>query len=157
MKKLAFIGFGLCVVCMLSSCKSSESAYKKAYEQAKQQELAEPQTETPVSTASVVTEQTEAKVVESAPIAVRQERVTVVCGSFGVKANADALKEQLAAEGYKTLVVENVEAPAGAARYRVIVGTFDDRASAAAARDAFKAKYPNRADFQGAWLLYRIK
>ena len=36
MKKLAFIGFGLCVVCMLSSCKSSESAYKKAYEQAKQ-------------------------------------------------------------------------------------------------------------------------
>jgi cell division protein FtsN len=74
-----------------------------------------------------------------------------------VKANADALKEQLAAEGYKTLVVENVEAPAGAARYRVIVGTFDDRASAAAARDAFKAKYPNRSDFQGAWLLYRIK
>ena len=168
MKKLAFIGFGLCVVCMLSSCKSSESAYKKAYEQAKQQELAEPQAETPVSTATVVTEQTEAKVVESAPIAVRQERVTVVtgdglkdfsvvCGSFGVKANADALKEQLAAEGYKTLVVENVEAPAGAARYRVIVGTFDDRASAAAARDAFKAKYPNRSDFQGAWLLYRIK
>ena len=40
MKKLAFIGFGLCVVCMLASCKSSESAYKKAYEQAKQQELA---------------------------------------------------------------------------------------------------------------------
>ena len=32
MKELAFIGFGLCVVCMLSSCKSSESAYKKAYE-----------------------------------------------------------------------------------------------------------------------------
>ena len=124
--------------------------------------------ETPVATTTVVTEQTEAKVVESAPIAVRQERVavvtgdglkdfSVVCGSFGVKANADALKEQLAAEGYKTLVVENIEAPAGAARYRVIVGTFDDRASAAAARDAFKAKYPNRSDFQGAWLLYRIK
>ena len=36
MKKLAFIGIGLCMVCMLSSCKSSESAYKKAYEQAKQ-------------------------------------------------------------------------------------------------------------------------
>ena len=153
MKKLAFIGFGLCVVCMLSSCKSSESAYKKAYEQAKQQELAEPQAETPVSTASVVTEQTEAKVVESAPIAVRQERVTVVtgdglkdfsvvCGSFGVKANADALKEQLAAEGYKTLVVENVEAPAGAARYRVIVGTFDDRASAAAAPRTRSRNHP---------------
>lgn len=168
MKKLAFIGIGLCMVCMLSSCKSSESAYKKAYEQAKQQELAEPQAEAPVVANTAVTEQTEAKVVESAPVAVRQERVTVVtgdglkdfsvvCGSFGVKANADALKEQLAAEGYKTLVVENTEAPAGVAKYRVIVGTFDDRASAAAARDAFKAKYPNRSDFQGAWLLYRIK
>lgn len=168
MKKLAFIGIGLCVAFLVSSCKSSESAYKKAYEQAKQQELAEPQTETPVVAETVVTEQSEAKVVESAPVAVREERVTVVtgdglkdfsvvCGSFGVKANADVLKEQLASEGYKTLVVENNDAPAGAARYRVIVGTYDDRASAAAARDAFKAKYPNRTDFQGAWLLYRIK
>ena len=40
--------------------------------------------------------------------------------------------------------------------YRVIVNTFADRASAAQARDAFKAKYPNIKDFQGAWLLYRI-
>ena len=40
--------------------------------------------------------------------------------------------------------------------YRVIVATYHDRDSAAAARDAFKAKYPNRNDFQGAWLLYRI-
>ena len=29
-------------------------------------------------------------------------------------------------------------------------------AAAADARDAFKAKYPNRSDFQGAWLLYRV-
>ena len=28
--------------------------------------------------------------------------------------------------------------------YRVIVGTFSDRGAAADARDAFKAKYPNR-------------
>ena len=42
------------------------------------------------------------------------------------------------------------------AMYRVIVNTFADRASAAQARDAFKAKYPSRKDFQGAWLLYRI-
>ena len=40
--------------------------------------------------------------------------------------------------------------------YRVIVATYHDRDSAAAARDAIKAKYPNRNDFQGAWLLYRI-
>lgn len=32
MKKLAFLGMGLCIALAFSSCKSSESAYKKAYE-----------------------------------------------------------------------------------------------------------------------------
>ena len=32
MKKLVVLGMGLCVALALSSCKSSESAYKKAYE-----------------------------------------------------------------------------------------------------------------------------
>ena len=40
--------------------------------------------------------------------------------------------------------------------YRVIVESFDTRSEAARARDAFKAKYPNRKDFRGAWLLYRV-
>ena len=48
MKKLAVLGMGVCIVLAFSSCKSSESAYKKAYEKAKQQELAEPQTTAPV-------------------------------------------------------------------------------------------------------------
>ena len=41
MKKMAVLGMGVCIVLAFSSCKSSESAYKKAYEKAKQQELAE--------------------------------------------------------------------------------------------------------------------
>ena len=32
MKKLAILGMGLCIALAFSSCKSSESAYKKAYE-----------------------------------------------------------------------------------------------------------------------------
>ena len=32
MKKLAVLGMGVCIVLAFSSCKSSESAYKKAYE-----------------------------------------------------------------------------------------------------------------------------
>ena len=40
--------------------------------------------------------------------------------------------------------------------YRVIVSSFADKMAAAEARDAFKAKYPNRSDFQGAWLLYCV-
>ena len=41
MKKLVVLGMGLCMALAFTSCKSSESAYKKAYEKAKQQELAE--------------------------------------------------------------------------------------------------------------------
>lgn len=166
MKKLAVLGMGVCVVLAFSSCKSSESAYKKAYEKAKQQELVEPQTTVaPVEeVAPVVAAPVEAKVVESAPVgAVRQEKVTVVgngalkdysvvCGSFGVKANAENLKDFLDKEGYNAIVVFNADA----AMYRVIVSTYADRTSAATARDEFKAKYPNRKDFQGSWLLYRI-
>ena len=45
MRKLVVLGMGVCLVLAFASCKSSESAYKKAYEKAKQQELADPQVE----------------------------------------------------------------------------------------------------------------
>jgi Cell division protein len=152
-----------------ASCKSSESAYKKAYEKAKQQELAEPQVEAPVEVTPVVAPPVvTAPVTETPKVAdtsgIREEKVTVVsgndglkdysvvAGSFGVKANADGLKEWLDAQGYQATIAFNAEK----AMYRVIVSSFTDKAAAAEARDAFKAKYPNRSDFQGAWLLYRV-
>ena len=150
MKKLVVLGMGLCVALAFSSCKSSESAYKKAYEKAKQQELAE----APVATAPA-----------PAPVAgpVREEKVelvsgdglkaySVVCGSFGVKANAEGLKQYLDGQGYSAKVVYNPERN----MYRVIAVSFDDRAQATQAKEEFKAKYPNRDDFQKAWLLYRV-
>ncbi|MBO4986055.1 MAG: SPOR domain-containing protein [Bacteroides sp.] len=165
MRKLTVFGLGLCLVLGVSSCKTSESAYKKAYEKAKQQELAEPQVTAPAQeVVPVAAAPAEPKVVETASAGVRQEKVTVVsgngalsdfsvvAGSFGLKANAENLKNFLDSEGYSAVVVFNAEAT----MYRVIVSTFADRASAAAARDAFKAKYPARKDFQGAWLLYRL-
>ena len=152
MKKLVVLGMGVCMVLAFASCKSSESAYKKAYEKAKQQELAEPQVEAPVEVTPVVAAPVEVKKATDAANGVRQEKVTVVSGSFGLKANAEGLKEFLDAEGYNATIAFNAES----AMYRVIVSTFADRASAAQARDAFKAKYPNRKDFQGAWLLYRV-
>ena len=96
---------------------------------------------------------------------VREEKVTVVtgdanglknysvvCGSFGLKANAESLKDFLDGQGYNAIIAFNADK----AMYRVIVNTFDDKTSAANARDAFKAKYPNREDFQGSWILYRV-
>lgn len=164
MRKLVVLGMGVCIALAFASCKSSESAYKKAYEKAKQQELAEPQVTAPAEVAPVVTAPVAAPKSTDNGAGMRQEKVTVVsgadglkdfnvvCGSFGLKANAEGLKDYLDGQGYNAVVVFNPEA----AMYRVIVGTYADRASAAQARDAFKAKYPNRADFQGAWLLYRL-
>ena len=156
---------GLCVALAFTSCKSSESAYKKAYEKAKQQELAE-------ATAAVVEEAPAAAPVVAAPVAVqpaapvevgtvREEKVqlvsgdglkaySVVCGSFGIKANADGLKSKLDADGYNAKVVYNADRN----MYRVIVSSFDSREDAARARDSFKAKYSNNAEFQKSWLLY---
>ena len=165
MKKIVVLGMGLCVALAFSSCKSSESAYKKAYEKAKQQELAD------ASAANTTTEAPAEVVtpVETAPVApvssapVREEKVelvsgsglkaySVVCGSFGVKSNAEGLKSQMDNEGYNAKVVNNAQNN----MYRVIVESYDTHEEAARARDAFKAKYPNRKDFQGAWLLYKL-
>ena len=163
MKKLVVLGLGLCMALAFTSCKSSESAYKKAYEKAKQQELAE---------APVAAEAPAAAPVVAAPVAaapttpvavgtVREEKVqlvsgeglkaySVVCGSFGVKANADGLKARLDDAGYNAKVVYNAEKN----MYRVVVASYDDRVQAAQARDNFKAKYSNNAEFQKSWLLY---
>ena len=164
MKKLVVLGMGLCIALAFTSCKSSESAYKKAYEKAKQQELAETQVaeEAPAATPVVAAPVTTAPA--ATPVAVgtvREEKVqlvsgeglkaySVVCGSFGVKANADGLKARLDNAGYSAKVVFN----ASNNMYRVIVASYDDRVQAAQARDNFKAKYANNAEFQKSWLLY---
>jgi len=158
------LGMGLCVALAFTSCKSSESAYKKAYEKAKQQELAE----APVAQEAPAAAPVVAAPVAAAPVAVgtvREEKVqlvsgeglraySVVCGSFGVKANADGLKAKLDADGYGAMVVFNATANNGQGMYRVIVSSFDSREDAARARDNFKAKYSNNAEFQKSWLLY---
>ena len=165
MKKLVVLGMGLCIALSFSSCKSSESAYKKAYEKAKQQELATAPAEeaaAPVEAAPVVA----APVQSTSTVnvgTVREEKVnlvsgeglkaySVVCGSFGVKANAEGLKQKLDAEGSSAKVVYNAERN----MYRVVAASYDDRIQAAQARDDFKAKHPNNADFQKAWLLYNV-
>ena len=163
MKKLVVLGMGLCMALAFTSCKSSESAYKKAYEKAKQQELAEaPVAEEAPAAAPVVAAPVAAA--PTTPVAVgtvREERVqlvsgeglkaySVVCGSFGVKANADGLKARLDDAGYNAKVVYNAEKN----MYRVVVASYDDRVQAAQARDNFKAKYSNNAEFQKSWLLY---
>ena len=144
MKKFVVLGMGLCMAFAFTSCKSSESAYKKAYEKAKQQELAEaPVAEEAPAAAPVVAAPVAAA--PTTPVAVgtvREEKVQLVSG--------EGLKARLDNAGYSAKVVFN----ASNNMYRVIVASYDDRVQAAQARDNFKAKYANNAEFQKSWLLY---
>ena len=144
----------LCVVTMCCvSCKSKQSAYKAAYEQAKEREMtnSEPVEEqiTPVTKAKTST-------------ATRQEKITpisgenpegiklysVVIGSFKNKTNAYSLKERMQNEGYMPVSGENEQG-----MLRVILTSHETRKEAEKSRDAIRAKFfPN---FQDAWLLER--
>lgn len=137
----------------LVGCKSSQSTYKQAYEKAVEADVAAPVEVTPVQTVAA----------DDSNVSVREEKVTVVsgdaalkaygvvCGSFSLKTNADALRQRLVGDGYPAIVVVN---EAGKT-YRVICNSFDTKAEAAAARASFKAKYPDNQDFQAAWILYK--
>ena len=73
-----------------------------------------------------------------------------VCGSFGVQANAQNLCDYLQSQGYKAGIVKNVQKN----MFRVIVGSWNTKAEAVSAREAFKAKFPGRSDFQESWILW---
>ena len=144
-----------------TSCKSSESAYKKAYEKAKAQEAAAVETNTEANVVAPVEEKPidEVRVVDNADnVQVRQEQVSlidgsglknfsVVVGSFSLRANADGLQQRLKEAGYDAQIVKNTERN----MFRVVASTFADKASAAQSRNELRAKYPD------AWLLFNAK
>ncbi len=157
MKKIILASFALIAAVSLSSCGSKKkSAYRKAYEQAKQREVATQATKPAVQYEAPVTTPERA----AAPVTVRKERVTtyqgedatrlkrfsVVVGSFQNPTNARNLKERMVKAGYNAVLATNE-----VGMLRVIVSSFDSREEAAASRDAIKARFAP--DFKDAWLL----
>ncbi len=144
----------LCVVMMCCvSCKSKQSAYKAAYEQAKEREMtkSEPVEEqiAPVTKAKTATATRQEKIT---PIAGENPEgiklYSVVIGSFKNKTNAYSLKERMQNEGYMPVLGENEQG-----MLRVILTSHETRKEAEKSRDAIRAKFfPN---FQDAWLLER--
>ena len=166
MKKFMVLGAAMCIAMALKGCKSSESAYKKAYEKAKSQE--QPSTDNddsstqqdapvvaPVETQTQTQPVTETRTVDNYDNEpVRRENVSVVngaglkaysvvVGSFGVKANAEGLQQRLKNAGYDAQVAYN----AGNNMYRVVATTYDRKASAVQSRNQLRATYTD------AWLL----
>ena len=162
MKKLFVIAVAACVAFSFTSCKSSkDSAYKTAYDEARQAELAEgngQQSEAveiaPVASSTVnpdvdTTYRTE-KVVLSSGAEGSLKAFSVVCGSYSRKEGAENIRQSLVDEGYNAIVVQNPTT----GLYRVVCASCDTKEEAARARDKFKAEHPRNNDYQKAWLLY---
>jgi cell division protein FtsN len=149
-----------------TSCKSSESAYKKAYEKAKQYDTqtAQQAAQTPAVEEAVVAPveakpATETRVVDNLDnISVRQESVqvihgnglnsfSVVVGSFGLLSNAESLYQRLKDAGYDAQVVKNEDKN----MFRVVASSFADKSAAVTSRDQLRNTYPD------AWLLYNAR
>lgn len=153
--KFYLVGLALLLLLSLGACKSKESAYKAAYEKAKEKEMEESQNKAeveeivPVSKPKQTTTTTasfQKEKVTAVDGSTGLKRFNVVIGSFTNKTNATSLKERMETRGYNVVLAQNERQ-----MYRVIVATFDDKASAAAERDEIKEKY--YPDFQDAWLL----
>lgn len=162
MKKIFLMGTALCMVFAMSSCKSKESAYKKAYEKAKAQQEVTTTTTTPQQTTPVAVAPTTTTTVtpqaDYSNVSVRTENVTlvsgpalkaysVVVGSFGVKSNAAGLANTLAGKGYTPRVVQATTT--NGTMYRVVATSYDTKGEAASSRAGLEGQYP------GAWLLYQ--
>lgn len=160
MKKLFVIAIAACVAFSFTSCKSSKDAYKTAYDEARQAELAEGNGQeseaveiAPVAsstTSPVDTTYRTEKVVLSSGAEGSLKAFSVVCGSYSRKEGAENIRQSLVDEGYNAIVVQN---PA-TGLYRVVCASCDTKEEAAIARDKFKADHPRNNDYQKAWLLY---
>lgn len=171
MKKNLVLALGLCTVAIFTSCKSRESAYRQAWEQAMAQDktqqneqqattddnnATEEKVETPVTsttTTTVTPDHSDVReingnmsVVSGNPL----KLYSVVVGSFVTQANAEGLKSRLQQEGYDARVIKTDESIKGVTGwYRVIASSYDDKTSAVQSRRSLAQKYA------GAWLLYR--
>lgn len=154
MNKIWLFGAAMCLVLGMGSCKPKQSAYKAAYEKAKEKEVeemieVEDVEEEPVVVAKPKTSNATVQKEKVTPVFGEElKQFSVVVGSFMNKTNALSLKQRMEDAGYNVVIAQNEKG-----MYRVIVATFDNKADAAEARDQIKRKFsPN---FQDAWILER--
>lgn len=155
MKQTFLVSLVLVLTLALTSCKSKESNFRKAYDLAKANEMAEATEDNSSVTVTPVIVN-EGNNVNTDNVNVRTECLdvmnggslkayNVVCGSFSNQDNANNLRNTLVNAGYSAQVAQNPETK----MFRVIAATFDDKAAAVASRDKLRSTYPD------AWLLYR--
>lgn len=160
MKKIVMATAALALVVGLGSCKSKKSAYRKAYEEAKQREIATQDVSRAVTYEEPKIGTATETMVSVAPVPVRKERVSVldgensghlkrysvVIGSFQNPTNAKSLRERMTSKGYNAVLAKNEMG-----MLRVIVSSFDTREEAVASREAIKSRFAP--EYKDAWIL----
>lgn len=166
MNKLLGFGMAFALILGFASCKPKQSAYQSVYEAAKARELEGNTTEEvskPVyptynaSDEAVRTEKIEA--VDKADASGLKD-YSVVVATLSVKPNADALKKKLESEGHRIILAKNEQG-----MFRVIIGSYNSKAEAAAKREQVNAEYQAKGNtlylkrtynipFDDLWLLY---
>lgn len=169
MKNFLILGSAMFMVLAMASCKSTESAYKKALEKSQAAQVSQTQQyvgtttqqTTPVQVTPVTpTTTTTTPVVaqDHTGVGVRTENVTLVSGaglrafsvvvnSFQLQSNAQAEQALFAQKGYAAQIVSAIVD--GKTYYRVIASTHDTKEQAAQSRAAILGLRPS------AWLLYQ--
>ena len=169
MKNFLILGSAMFMVLAMTSCKSKESAYKKAYEKAQAAQVSQTQQymgtttqqTTPVQVTPVTpttTPTTPVVAQDHTGVGVRTENVTLVSGtglrafsvvvnSFQLQSNAQAEQALFAQKGYAAQIVSAIVD--GKTYYRVIASTHDTKEQAAQSRAAILGLRPS------AWLLYQ--
>ena len=158
MKKVYIYILALGMLSGFASCKSKQSAYKSAYEKAKESsptqaveevEAEGPVMETPSAKHSGAAVQAEKVFAVNTSDATNLKEYSVVVGSFINKTNATALMNEMKLLGYKAFLAMNEKD-----MYRGIVASFPEKAQASEERDKIKSKFSPR--FQDSWILQNI-
>lgn len=146
MKRILLMVAAVALVGGMTSCKPKQSAYRAAYERAKQKEVTQQTTTSQDDVMPVSNEATRSERIQPAQgeDATSLRTFSVVIGSFQNITNAKSLKERMVAQGYKAFLAQNERG-----MYRVILASFDNKADAIKSRDAV------RSVFSDAWILQR--
>ena len=171
MKNFLILGSAMFMVLAMTSCKSTESAYKKALEKSQAAQVSQtqqyvgtttqqttPVQVTPVTPTTTTTTTTPVVAQDHTGVGVRTENVTLVSGaglrafsvvvnSFQLQSNAQAEQALFAQKGYAAQIVSAIVD--GKTYYRVIASTHDTKEQAAQSRAAILGLRPS------AWLLYQ--
>lgn len=149
MNKLLGFGLALSLLLAFGSCKPKQSAYKSVYEAAKEREVEDNKstdTSSSISKPAYPTYTEDTEPIRTEEIQAVDPRDTaglraysVVIASLSVKPNAEALKSRMEQEGYNVILAQNTQG-----MYRVIIASYDDKASAVNEKNTIRNKYLTR-------------